>query len=123
MSINLQNSGIQGTSGAAILTLAQNAATKACDAADGVVDGLIRDPKRCHWDPHTLICKAGQDPATCITSAQADAIAANVSPLRDPKTGRWVFSGMSRGSEFDQIRFGYNLGLAPFGLSNYQLGS
>jgi feruloyl esterase len=121
MSINLKNSGIQGTSGAVILTLAQNAATKACDAADGVVDGLIRDPQRCHWDPHTLICKAGQDQATCITPAQANAIEANVRPVRDPVTGKWVFSGMSRGSEFDQIRFGYNLSLAPFGVSNYQL--
>ena len=122
MSRNLKNSGIQGTSGAAILTLAQNAATKACgEVLGGVPDGLISDPQRCHWDPRTLICKKGQDPGTCITAAQADAIAANVAPLRDPVTGKWVFSGMSRGSEFDQIRFGYNNGLAPFGISNYQL--
>lgn len=118
---NLLNSGIHGATGAAILTLAQNAATKACDAADGVVDGLIRDPRRCHWNPHTLVCKEGQDAATCVTSAQADAIEANVSPVRDPQTGKWIFSGMSRGSEFDQIRFGYNLGLAPFGIASYQV--
>ena len=122
MSINLKNSGIQGPSGAAILTLAQNAATKACgEVLGGVADGLIIDPQQCHWDPHTLICKKGQDPASCITPAQADAIAANVAPLRDPVTGKWVFSGMSRGSEFDQIRFGYNDGLAPFGISAYQI--
>src|SRR5262249_31439515 len=42
-------------------------------------------------------------------------------PVRDPVTGAWIFSGMSRGSEFDQIRFGYNLGPAPFGVANYQL--
>ena len=121
MSINLKSSGIQGDSGAAILTLAQNAATKACDAADGVTDGLINNPRRCLWDAHSLICQTGEDPSTCITPAQADAIQANNSAVRDPVTHKWVFSGMSRGSEFDQIRFGYNQGLAPFGVANYQL--
>jgi feruloyl esterase len=121
MSINLQNSGIQGSNGATILTLALNATTAACDAADGVVDGIINDPKRCHWNPYALVCKAGQDPSTCITPAQAAAIKANEETLRDPVTGRYVFSGMSPGSEFDQIRFGYNDSLAPFGISNYQL--
>jgi len=122
MSINLKNAGIQGASGAAVLSLAQKAATAACDAQDGVVDGLIRDPRSCHWDPTTLVCKAGQDPTTCFTPAQAAAIKANVESVRDPVTGRWVFSGMSRGSEFDQIRFGYNLGLAPFAIATYQVG-
>ena len=122
MSINLKNSGIQGTSGAAILTLAQNAATRACgEVLGGVADGLIIDPERCHWNPYALVCKAGQDPSTCITPAQAAAIKANEETLRDPVTGRYVFSGMSPGSEFDQIRFGYNNSLAPFGISNYQL--
>ena len=122
LSLSLADSGIQGAPGAAILTLAQKAATNACDAKDGVVDGLINDPQKCHWSPYTLVCQAGQDPATCITPAQAAAIKTNVSPVRDPVTGRWVFSGMSRGSEFDQIHFGYNLGIAPFGISTYQLG-
>jgi len=121
MSINLQKAGIQGASGAAVLKLAQSAATAACDAQDGVVDGLIADPRRCHWDPTRLVCKAGQDPSTCFTPAQAAAIKANVEPVRDPVTHRWIFSGMSRGSEFDQIRFGYNLGLAPFAIANYQV--
>jgi feruloyl esterase len=122
MSTNLKNSGIKGTTGAALLTLIQNAANKACgEASPGPAVGLISDPRSCHWDPHELTCKKDQDTATCITPAQADAIASNVDSLRDPVTGNWVFSGMSRGSEFDQIRFGYSQGLAPFGISNYQL--
>ncbi len=121
MSINLKNAGIQGTSGAAILTLAQKAATQACDAQDGVVDGLINDPRRCQWNPNTLVCKAGQDPSTCITTAQAAAISQNNSTVVDPVTGQAIFSGMSPGSEFDQIKFGYNQGLAPFGIANYQV--
>jgi feruloyl esterase len=122
MSINLEETGIQGTSGATLLTLAQNAATQACgEVLGGVADGLIIDPLHCHWDPRTLICKAGQDSASCLTPTQAGAIHANEIPLRDPVTGGWVFSGMSPGSEFDQIRFGYDVSLAPFGVSNYQL--
>lgn len=121
MSINLKNAGIQGTHGAAILTLAQNAATAACDAKDGVVDGLIGNPQKCKWDPATLVCKAGQDPGSCITPAQALALKENIEPVRDPQTGRYIFSGMTRGSEFDQIRFGYNQGLAPFGIGNYRI--
>jgi feruloyl esterase len=121
MSINLQKAGIQGASGNAVLNLAQTAATAACDAQDGVVDGLINDPRRCHWDPTTLVCKAGQDPSTCFTPAQAAAIKANSETLRDPVTGQWIFSGQSVGSEFDQIRFGADAGLAPFGIANYQL--
>ncbi len=120
MSIDLRNAGIQGAPGAAILTLAQNAATATCDARDGVVDGLIGNPQKCHWDPATLVCKAGQDPATCITAAQALALKENIEPVRDPQTGRYVFSGMSRGSEFDEIRFGYQ-GLAPFGIGHYRI--
>ena len=121
-SINLRNGDVQGPAGTAVLALAQNAVTEACDAADGVADGLINNPRRCLWDPHALVCQAGQDPATCITPPQADAIAANYRPVRDPVTHKWVFSGMSRGSEFEQIKWQYDYGLAPFGLSVYQLG-
>lgn len=121
LSKNLMNAGIQGTSGAAILTRAQNAATAACDASDGVVDGLINDPSSCKWDPATLVCKAGQDPSTCVTSIEAAAIKANFEPVLDPLTRKWVYSGMSRGSEFEQIRRGWHNGINRFGVANYQM--
>ncbi len=121
MTLNLRNGGIQGPSGTDILALAQDAVTAACDAADGVTDGLINNPRQCRWDPRTLVCQPGEDPATCITPAQGAALAANLRPVRDPATGEWVFSGMPRGSEFEQIRWKYNYSLAPFGLSNYRL--
>ena len=119
--INLANSGIHGARGTAILTLAQNAATRACDGIDGVADGLIGNPKLCHWSPYTLVCKPGQVSDACITTAQADALQANHDPLRDPVTGKWVFSGQSPGSEFNQIKFGFDLALSGFPLAGYQL--
>ena len=54
---------------------ANAAAVAACDANDGVVDGIINEPRRCSFDARTLICTGAQnDPPTCLTPAEADAI-------------------------------------------------
>jgi hypothetical protein len=37
------------------LTSATTAAVNACDAIDGVKDGVIEDPKLCKFDPKVLI--------------------------------------------------------------------
>ena len=68
--------------------------------------------------PASFICRKWN---TCFTPSQAAAIKANYGPVRDPVTGDRIFSGHARGSEFDQIRFGYNLGPAPFGVASYAL--
>ena len=120
VALNLKKAGIIGSRGAAILTLAQAAETKACDALDGVVDGIISNPTRCRFDPHVLVCKAGDAPATCITPVQADALAANLQPVHDPVIGAWVFGGLSPGSEFNQLRFGYHLVGSLFAVANYR---
>jgi feruloyl esterase len=41
----------------------------ACDAKDGVKDGLIADPLTCHFDPAALICH-GVDRQDCLTAPQ-----------------------------------------------------
>jgi len=51
-----------------------NATAAACDAIDGIVDGVIDDPRKCKFDPAVLTCQAGQDPATCFTPKQVQAI-------------------------------------------------
>jgi pimeloyl-ACP methyl ester carboxylesterase len=45
------------------LTAVTSAAVAACDASDGVKDGIINDPCKCTYDPAALACKAG-DPST-----------------------------------------------------------
>ncbi len=119
---NLESSGIQGAAGNAILDLSLQSVTQACDGKDGLVDGLITNVPACHWNPYVLVCKSGQDPATCITSAQADSIQANLDPVRDPVTGRYVVSGMERGSEYTQIGAKRDVGLNGFALATFQLG-
>ena len=51
-----------------------DAVTAACDALDGIKDGVLDDPRRCKFDPAVLTCKQGQDPATCFTPKQVKAI-------------------------------------------------
>ena len=44
-----------------------DAVNHACDALDGIKDGVLNDPRRCHFDPATLACKDGDAP-TCLTT-------------------------------------------------------
>jgi Tannase and feruloyl esterase len=46
----------------------------ACDALDGVVDGIIDDPRNCKFDTNSLVCANNGNEAGCLTQAQADAV-------------------------------------------------
>ena len=63
------------------------AALAACDATDGIRDGLIANPTRCRFDPATLECANGDSP-TCLTPAQVETARGLYGPLRDSSTGR-----------------------------------
>ena len=45
------------------------ASLAACDANDGVKDGVIDDPRTCNFKPEDMLCKGG-DNMSCLTSAQ-----------------------------------------------------
>jgi feruloyl esterase len=55
-------------------TLLGNAVDKACDALDGVVDGVLNDPRICHFNPEKLLCKNGEQPPNCLTAKQVEAV-------------------------------------------------
>lgn len=59
---------------------------KACDALDGATDGMIFDPRGCHFDPATLVCK-GPKADSCLTAEQADALRKG---FGGPKSSRGV---------------------------------
>lgn len=53
------------------LPLIHQAVLDACDALDGLTDGLLDDPRRCDFDPKTLICPSGQEASACLSADQA----------------------------------------------------
>ncbi|NJO13324.1 MAG: tannase/feruloyl esterase family alpha/beta hydrolase [Gammaproteobacteria bacterium] len=55
------------------LPLIHSAVLAACDAGDGLKDGLIADPRACTFDPNRMRCK-GRVTADCLTPLQADAV-------------------------------------------------
>jgi hypothetical protein len=78
-----------------------NAALAYCKASDTEYesDGFLRNPSRCDWKPKTLVCKAGQDPNTCITAAQAEALEEIYTPLRNPRTKEEIYPASAITSE------------------------
>ncbi|MBF8999866.1 MULTISPECIES: tannase/feruloyl esterase family alpha/beta hydrolase [Vibrio] len=57
-----------------------------CDALDGLKDGLLSDPRQCHFNPQVLSCKKGQT-EQCLTQDQITALKRIYAGPHDPKTG------------------------------------
>jgi feruloyl esterase len=74
------------------------AALNACDARDGLKDGLIDDPRKCTFDPKVLLCK-GEDGASCLTAPQVEAAKKIYSAAINPRTGREIFASLVPGTE------------------------
>ena len=55
------------------LNLVANAVKSSCDAADGVVDGMVSNTKACNFNPAVLQC-SGAKGADCLSSAQVGAL-------------------------------------------------
>jgi feruloyl esterase len=81
------------------LAAIQKAALDACDALDGVKDGLIEDPRACHFNPDVLACKQGIDTPECLTQPQLTALKKIYSGPRDPRNGKQIFPGLAPGTE------------------------
>ncbi len=75
------------------------AVLKACDALDGVKDGVIEDPRRCHFEPRVLECTRGTDEPTCLTASQVETARELYGPIREPHTHAILFPGLMPGSE------------------------
>jgi feruloyl esterase len=70
----------------------------ACDKLDGVADGVIEDPRSCHFDPKTLLCK-GDDANDCLTAAQEQTLEKIYMPATNPRTKEIIYPPFEPGSE------------------------
>jgi len=73
------------------------AVLNACDAADGVKDGVLNDPRQCHFDPAKLQCKDTESDS-CLTSPQINSLRMIYAGARDPY-GKPIYPGLLPGAE------------------------
>jgi hypothetical protein len=73
------------------------AVVAACDAQDGVADGVLNDPRKCGFDPQTLLCK-GADSDACLTEPQVKLVQAAYAGAHDA-SGQLIFPGFLPGAE------------------------
>jgi len=69
----------------------------ACDAQDGVSDGILDDPRKCHFDPAVMLCKEA-DSKECLTSAQVTALKKIYAGPAD-ESGKQIYPGLLPGAE------------------------
>jgi len=93
-------------------TTVVNAAIAACDGLDGVVDGIIEDPRTCDFDPAALQCRPGATPGCdCLTSGEVTATREIWDGPREPK-GKRLWFGLEPGASFAGLA-----GAVPFSIT------
>jgi feruloyl esterase len=81
--------------------LIQKAVLAACDAQDGVTDGILTDPRTCRWDPAELQCPgSAAGNGACLTSAQVATVRRVYAGVK-MKDGRFAAMPLMRGGESD----------------------
>jgi feruloyl esterase len=78
------------------------AVLNACDANDGLKDGLIEDPENCHFDFKALACKSS-DNSDCLTPRQIETAQTITSPAIAPE-GEILFPRLEPGTELGWAR-------------------
>ncbi len=71
---------------------------KKCDGIDGLVDGLIDDPRTCTFDPGKDLPKCDVLSSTCFTAGQIAALKKVYEGVRTSR-GELIFPGMPPGAE------------------------
>ena len=81
------------------LAMLSKAVIVACDKQDGLADEIIGDPRKCSFDPHTLLCTASADTTSCLTDSEVSMVQALYDGPVHKADGQSIFPGWPRGSE------------------------
>ena len=80
------------------------AVMNACDANDGVKDGVLENPKACKFDPAVLACKGTPD-NTCLTPQEIETVkaiyASPANPRASAKLRAWRWAARPTGPTLD----------------------
>ncbi|MGA7158335.1 MAG: tannase/feruloyl esterase family alpha/beta hydrolase [Acidobacteriaceae bacterium] len=76
----------------------------ACDANDGLKDGVVSDPATCGFDPAVLACKGAESDA-CLTTEQVTTLKSIYAAKVDAQ-GKEMFPGYEPGSESARLSWG-----------------
>ncbi|PWU10837.1 MAG: tannase/feruloyl esterase family alpha/beta hydrolase [Terriglobia bacterium] len=82
---------------ASVYPVINKAVLAACDNLDGVKDGLLNDPRKCRFDPATLLCGNGKT-ENCLSEDQVEAVKKIYTPAKTRK-GELIFPSYQPGSE------------------------
>ncbi len=74
------------------------AALKACDALDGVTDGVIDNPRKCKFDPAVTMCANGAT-SGCLNADQIAAAKQIYTAATNPRNKAEIFPPLEPGSE------------------------
>ena len=75
-----------------------DAVNNACDALDGIEDGILMDPLACEFEPASLTCPTGTDSNACLTPKQVSAVQKIWSGVTN-SAGERVYPGLVPGGE------------------------
>uniref|UniRef100_K3WKK6 feruloyl esterase n=1 Tax=Globisporangium ultimum (strain ATCC 200006 / CBS 805.95 / DAOM BR144) TaxID=431595 RepID=K3WKK6_GLOUD len=83
------------------LSILHDAVVAACDALDGLEDGLLSDPRLCNFDPKTIQCASdATDTSACLTEAEVGTVTKFYKGPTDSTSGKQLTVGEQQyGSE------------------------
>ena len=107
------------------LTMISKAVVAQCDAADGVSDGVLTDPRTCNFKPSSLACTSAKT-EQCLNPGQVKALEQIYQGARNPRTGQQIYPGLEPGGEGPQPNNpGWGMimnGQSPFAIDTAVLG-
>ena len=98
--------------------LLHRAVIEACDALDGVKDGLLENPTRCRFDPAVLQCRSAGE-AGCLSAPQVETARLVYSGVKNQQSGREI-AGLLPGSELGWTDTGWTASARDTGLEQFR---